>query len=246
MKRSRFAGTKQILQFNWPFYAALVPILAGASWVLRARSWPKWIELSGRAGIALGAWWSVAALGASWWVYDRSELVSWRWVEKWLPQKPARWANFHAGLDESTPALLELLGGQGQVFDFFDVPTMTEPSIKRARSLCPPEIEPTPADFRALPLESDSLDAAFVFLAAHEIRAFGERDKFFAELHRVLKSGGTLIVAEHTRDVGNFAAFGPGAFHFFAAREWERLGARFQTKAKFEITPFVRVWVWTK
>jgi SAM-dependent methyltransferase len=246
MKRSRFAGTRQILQFNWPFYAALVPLLSGASCVLRARRWPRWIELGGHAGIALGAWWSVAALVASWWIYDRSELESWRWVEPCLPQKPARWANFHAGLDESTLALLGLLGGEGRVFDFFDAPTMTEPSIKRARALCPPDIEPTPADFRALPLESDSLDAAFVILAAHEIRAFGERDKFFAELNRVLKSGGTLIVAEHTRDAWNFAAFGPGAFHFFAARQWQQLGARFGAKSTFRITPFIRVWVWTK
>lgn len=246
MKRSRLAGTRQILQFNWPFYAALVPLLGGASWVLCARPWPRWIALGGRAGIALGAWWGAAAIAASWWIYDRSELESWRWVEKQLPGKAARWANFHAGLDESTPALLELLGGQGQVFDFFDEKTMTEPSIKRARALCQPEVEPVPVDFRALPLESDSLDAAFVFLAAHEIRNFSGREQFFVELRRVLKGGGTLVVAEHGRDLANFGVFGPGAFHFFAAREWEALGARFETGEKFNITPFIGVWKWTK
>lgn len=245
MKRSRFQGTKQILQFNWPFYAVLAPILVGAKWILRARRWPKWITVGGNAGIALGAWWSVAAIATSWWIYDFSPLMKWRWLEEYFPQKPARWANFHAGLDESTPDLRELFGSDGEVFDFFDAPSMTEPSIQRARALCSPEVEPTPADFRALPLESDSLDAAFVFLAAHEIRAFAEREQFFDELNRVLKRGGTLVVAEHTRDFANFAAFGPGAFHFFAASDWDALGAKFQLVERFKITPFIRVWVWT-
>jgi len=246
MKRGRFAGTKQILQFNWPFYALLAPILLSAKWVLQWRKWPRPLELLGNSGILLGAWWAIAAIAVSAWIYDFSPLMKWRWISDFLPQKPENWANFHAGLDESTPALREILGSDGRVFDFFDAQTMTEPSIRRARALCQAEITPEVADYRALPIDSSSLDAAFIFLAAHEIRDFSEREKFFTELKRTLKKGGTLIVAEHVRDLANFAAFGPGALHFFAASEWEALGATLELKARHKITPFVRIWVWEK
>ena len=246
MSRSPFHGTRQIFQFNWPFYAIAAGALAGGVAALRARRWPAIIEIGAKLGLIMGAWWSLASVAISWWIYDASPLYKWRWLRAYFSENPRDWATFHAGVDDATPALRELFGSEGAAYDFFDADVMVEPSIHRARAVSRPEVTPVAVDFRALNLESDSLDAAFVMLAAHELREGADRERFFAELSRVLRPKGTLIVAEHLCDAANFMAFGPGAFHFFPAREWRRLGERFETVDEFAITPFVRIWVWRK
>ncbi|RYG73782.1 class I SAM-dependent methyltransferase [bacterium] len=247
MKRGRFDGTKQILQFNWPFYAIAAPLLVTGAAALKLRRWPRLIAAGGAAGIAASAFWMVASVAASWWVYDASPIMKWRWLRDYFPTAPSRWANFHAGLDESTPALRELFGTDGIAFDFFEAATMTEPSIRRARALYSPDIEADNVDFRALPLEDGALDAAFVFFAAHEIRNPRDREAFVAELHRVLAIGGQLVLLEHVRDAANFAVFGPGAFHFWSAEEWRRLTRPgFEVEVETRMTPFVRLWIWRK
>lgn len=244
MSRSPFHGTRQILRFNWPFYAMAAVALGGGVAALRARRFPTWIERGAQLGLAAGAWWSVASVAVSWWVYDASPLYKWHWLRAYFPHDPRNWATFHAGVDDATPTLRQLFGSEGATYDFYDASVMVEPSIHRARAVSRPEIAPVAVDFRALNIESDALDAAFVMLAAHELRESADRDRFFAELRRVLQPNGILVVAEHLRDATNSAAFGPGAFHFFAASEWRRSGEAFEAIDEFSITPFVRVWVW--
>lgn len=246
MPRSPFHGTRQILQFNWPFYALATTAMGIGVAALRARRWPTIIERGAQLGLAAGAWWSVTSIFVSWWIYDASPLYKWNWLRAYFPENPHDWATFHAGVDDATPALRELFNSHGAAYDFYDAQVMIEPSIHRARAVSQPEVAASAVDFRALNIESDSLDTAFVMLAAHELRAGADRARFFAELKRVLKPDGQLIVAEHVRDAANFAAFGPGAFHFFAASEWRRLGKSFETVDEFKITPFVQIWVWRR
>ncbi len=246
MSRSPFHGTRQILQFNWPFYAIAATAATVAVAALRARRWAPIVERGAQLGLVAGAWWSAASIFVSWWIYDVSPLYKWHWLRAYFPENPHAWATFHAGVDDATPMLRELFGSDGAAYDFFDAKVMVEPSIHRARAVSRPEVEAATVDFRALNIESDSLDTAFVMLAAHELRERADRERFFAELRRILKPDGQLIVAEHVRDAANFVAFGPGAFHFFAASEWRHLGEMFETVDAFKITPFVRVWVWRK
>jgi SAM-dependent methyltransferase len=200
----------------------------------------------GWLGVGLAGFWLVASILVSWYVYDHSPLCQWEWIGPLFAQPPARWANLHAGLDESTPSLRRLFpGNQGGAFDFFDPATMTEPSIRRARRLTPPPEPPTPVDYAALPVADGALDAAFLLFAAHEIREAKGRDRLFGEIRRGLRPGGRLIVAEHLRDGPNFAAFGPGFLHFWPRAEWRRLahGAGLTVASELSITPFVRVFV---
>jgi SAM-dependent methyltransferase len=200
----------------------------------------------GWLGVGLAIFWLVASILASWYIYDHSPLCRWAWISPLFQKPPARWANLHAGLDESTPSLRRLFPGtEGGAYDFFDPATMTEPSIRRARALTPPPELPTLVDYAALPFDDDALDAAFLLFAAHEIREATGRARFFGELGRSLRPGGRVIIAEHLRDLPNFAAFGPGFLHFWPRAEWRRLtrGAGLAVASELSITPFVRVFV---
>jgi SAM-dependent methyltransferase len=245
VKRGRFQGVRQIIAFNWQWYvvgagATLVLIIA----LLASERLASWRAVA-VAGLVLAVIWSVASLAASHWIYDRSCLREWRWVPDALAREPRRWCNLHCGLDESSSQLRQLFpNAESTVLDIFDPVQMTEKSLHRARvregcggaGL---------SEFRNLPLECGVMDAIFLMFAAHELRRPCARRELFAEVSRVLGADGEAIVAEHLRDLPNSAAFGPGAFHFFSAREWRRVfsEAGLQVRHEFNITPFVRVFI---
>ncbi len=237
-------GVIQIVRFNWPFYAMSIAALACAI-VIVPRIPIAALRLPMAVAAGCAAFWTVGSLLVSFVVYDRSGLTSWNWITRVLPAHRSTWINIHAGLDESTPALTAMLGSGGRVFDIFDAVEMTEPSIARARRLARNVVAAEPIDYHHLPLPPASVDSAFLFLAAHELRSDRSRTALFEELRRVLAQQGRIIVAEHLRDWANFLAFGPGFLHFHARRTWLRSfrHARLAVDAEFSITPFVRVFV---
>jgi SAM-dependent methyltransferase len=238
-------GVRQIVRLNWPYYA-----IAGAVIVITVPAVPR---LPGGAvahaivysATAAAAFWTIASLAVSWWVYDRSPLMTGEWIREALGYRPRAWLNIHAGLDEVTPILrTRLRGSRGRVFDIFDDRDMTEPSIARARiarqgSNC------QRVDFRHLPVPTATIDTVFLLLSAHELRTHDSRCALFHEIHRVLTLDGCLLLAEHLRDVANVLAYGPGAWHFHSRRAWTRGFEQtgFGIYDEFSITPFVRVFV---
>ena len=243
--RRPFQGVWQIVCYNWPFYVAGFVVCALGALLLRLFAWPKIFSILGWLGVAVGAWWLLASLLVSYWVYDVSPLYTWRWMRGLLPQMPTRWANIHSGLDESSLALREMFGGDGVTIDIYNAQEMTEPSIARARRITPAPVEAISADYRQLPFSDNALDAIFLIFAVHEIRDSDSRELFWHELHRVLEDGGTIVLVEHLRDVANFAAFGPGFWHFLPQSEWLRLfhKTHFSVQSETCLTPWVRVWV---
>lgn len=242
-------GLRQIVRFNWPFYAvattALVIVVPAMGRLPMGTAAHRLLY----ATTVLALLWIVSSLAASWVVYDCSRLMRWDWIGEALGFRPRTWINIHAGLDESTPVLRTLLTGSGgRVFDIFDPAEMTEPSIARARRLARNEIEPEPVAFRHLPAPTSTIDAALLLLSAHELRTDESRHALFAEIHRVLTPGGRVIVAEHLRDWANFVAYGPGFLHFHSRRTWRLSFARagLAVHTEFSITPFVRVFVLRK
>jgi SAM-dependent methyltransferase len=241
-----FAGVVKIVRFNIAFYVASLLGIAGTFALLALHLLPRWLELAALCAAALAAYWTLSSLLVSWYVYDRAGVTRWNWLPAQLRATPRRWANIHAGLDESTSELVRLFPGtEGAVVDIYDAAEMTEPSIARARLMYPAFGPFLTGRSDALPLPSQDRDTIFLLFAAHEVRDAVRRTQLLREAARVLIPSGQLVLVEHLRDWKNFLAFGPGAFHFHSARLWQNSihGAGLAIERQHPITPFVRCFV---
>jgi len=243
-KRCRFDGLLRIVRYNWSLYAAgLLSIMIGSVWLWFGNTTYPWLRLIVAGGVLLAAWWWFASLAASHWIYDRSALYRWTWIPHFLPAKPRRWLNLHAGLDEASATLQKSFpDSTGRTCDFYDTAEMSEPSIRRARAknTAPPAEH---VDYRHLAFPDTTFDTVFLLFAAHELRRASSRETFFHEVSRVLTASGTVLLVEHVRDLANFTAFGPGLLHFMPSNEWRRLAkvAGLEIKKEQHMTPFVKV-----
>jgi signal transduction histidine kinase len=246
--RGKYQGVAQIVRFNWPFYAAATVVLIVGACLVGALAIPLLIRATLIAAIGGAAFWLIMSLVVAHYIYDRAGIYDGAWIGNTMREKPKQWATFHAGLEEFHEVIRnQFPHSEGSVLDFFDATEMSEPSIRRARQLAnaPQSIA---ADFRALPLRNDELDAAFVFFAAHELRKPESRVRFFQELRRTLAPDGRVVLVEHLRDWPNFFAFGPGCFHFHSRRSWIQTieSAGFTVMQENPLTPFVRIFVLEK
>lgn len=244
--RRPFQGVSQIVLYNWPFYLGGAFAFLVALGLALLTSWPSPVRLLLAVGAVGALSWLAGSLIASYWVYDHSSLCRWDWIGTLFPVPPSRWANVHAGLDETTSSLRRLFPDtESVVLDIYNPVEMTEPSIRRARHLTPATVPAAPADVTALPVHSQELDAVFLLFVAHEIRSPQLRERFFRELRRVVKPDGKVLMVEHLRDLPNFLAYGPGFLHFHSPGEWGRVAreAGFTVAREFRFTPFVGVFL---
>lgn len=224
-----------IVRFNWPMYLGSLICLIVELAVAHAFQEP----IAALAALVT-AYFTLASLLVSLWVYDLSGLYRW----DFLPDGGfAQIANIHAGFDESSDSLRRRYSGAHfTVLDFYDPARHTEPSIARARKLYPPSTETVSCASDSLPLPDASQDLVCALFAAHEIRSHAERVQFFREVRRIAR--GRCVLVEHTRDLANVAAFGPGAWHFHSPAEWrscwEEAGLGLVSEVRH--TPFVRVY----
>lgn len=244
-----FSGVIKIVRFNVRFYALSALGLLTVVALVASRQLPSWLELVILCGAALVAFWILSSLFASWYVYDHVGVTRWHWLRSRLPEPPHRWANIHAGLDESTSALRQLFPqSEGSVIDIYDSKKMTEPSIARARRMYPSKEPFRSGRHDALPLQDNECDAVFLLFAAHELRKAEHRTELLREIARVLRETGHAVLVEHLRDWKNFLAFGPGFFHFHSKRNWLRSirDAGFFVEREANVTPLVQCFVLRK
>jgi len=242
--RRPWQGVFQILQFNWRFYFSTAAAVAMA--VLAAPLLPRSLRVGLLIGVAPALFWLTSSLVVSHYVYDRFPLYDLHWIPRALSRMPSRWLNIHCGLDETSGLLADLFPEAAfDVVDIFDPRAMTEASINQARRFGHSGIAARPARFDDLPFCSGTFDAAFCIFAAHELRQDCKRATLFLEISRILAPGGELVLMEHSRDVWNFLAFGPGFLHFFSRRAWRRTAAQagFRAQTEISMTPFVRVYI---
>lgn len=243
-ERGKWDGMLAIARFNWPFYAAALGVL------LMALALIGGFPVIGSFVTAGCSYFLIVSLGISHWVYDRSDLYQWSWLERALGNAPVGKITLcHSGFDEASAMLKQKFPQTSwRVLDHYDPSIMTEASIRRARKLFPPTEGTEAARFDRWPLAAGSQDAVFGMLAIHELRSDAERATWFAEAGRSLADDGRAVLVEHVRDVANFVAFGPGFLHFHSVASWQKSWETggFKLDQSFRITPFVRVFVLKK
>ena len=241
--RGRFAGVRMIIRNNAHWYAAAALVAALSSAIAETQR-ATTVRLAGGTIAAGTALMTVASLAVSHYIYDTSPLMRWDWLGD-LRQYPARWLNLHAGADEATPALRQLFGqSSGTVIDIFDASQMKSRSIAVARR-AGAAVDPVAGDSLDDLPDGAAFDTVYVIFAAHELRHPDARVRLFARIRRLLATGGSVIVVEHTRNLANLAAFGPGAFHFFSRHTWLRTfsTAGFRVRETRSMTAFVSAFV---
>lgn len=244
--RGRYAGALLIMRFNWPYYLTASVALLAAGALGLALDHPML-----RAGCLL-AWlgsgyFLFVSLAVSHLIYDRSDLYRFGWLGRALGGHRCQSGVFcHTGLDEVSAHLrAKLAPANWTVLDHYDPERMTEPSIRRARQLCPPCPETLAAGHATWPLPSASQDVVFGLLAVHELRSEAERSAWFTEARRCLRPGGRVVLVEHLRDFANLLAFGPGFMHFHSAASWQRCwqAAGLRATDQFPVTPWIRIFI---
>jgi hypothetical protein len=239
--RGQWDGVLAIARFNWPWYLAAAAVLIGATiWIAVAATAPLLAFLAAVASV----WFLAGSLVASHWVYDRSDLYRFHWLDRAIGTATARRLVFcHTGFDECSALLaLRFPGARWRLLDHYSQVTY-EPSLQRAREESHTSAEPAPHD--AWPLGDGEVDVVFAILAVHELRTHEQRVAWFQQARRCLAPGGRVVLVEHVRDLANFLAFGPGFRHFHSERAWQRSwqAKGLSCRDQFRITPFVRVFV---
>lgn len=243
----KWQGMLTVARFNWPMYlaAAMVFFLTAIAVFFAQEVWLRGIL----AVVAFACLYLiVVSLSVSHWVYDRSDLYRWKWLGKALPGqgRPEQVIFCHSGFDECSASLAEEIPSKEWLnLDHYDPEKMSEPSIKLARKLFPPEEGTIAADFDKWPLEQGRADLVFGILAIHELREVEARSAWFREAGRALKASGRIVIVEHVRDTANFLAFGPGFLHFHSHKKWRESwsAAGLCLERELKITPFLRVFV---
>ncbi|MFE6886784.1 class I SAM-dependent methyltransferase [Streptomyces sp. NPDC057694] len=244
---ARHSGVRDVVAYNWPQYAAGLATAVAAATV--APRLPGPLRRLARTGSALALTLLGTATAASWYVYDRSELYGYDWLAALLPAGPSAYVVVSTGLDEvSAPLAARWPTARRTAIDLYDPALTDEGSIRRARRRVPPPAHAVPGRPGALPAPSADADAVLLVFAAHELRRARDREHLFAECARLLRPGGTLLVAEHLRNVPNTAAFGPGAWHFLPRKEWLRLAAHagLRHQAERRVAHLVTAFAFTK
>lgn len=244
--RGKWQGMWTIVRFNWPFYLiALVTLIATATGFWRTDA--LWSKVG--LGIAFfGSFYFIfVSLGVSHQIYDRSDLYRWKWLTRALMGLDAQRIIFcHSGFDEASDDLQQHHpDAEWILLDHYDPLLMTEASIRRARKRFPPAQGTQAAPYDQWPVAPNSTDIVFGMLAIHELRSEAERSAWFGQAKRCLRSGGRVVLAEHTRDLANLIAFGPGFLHFHSRTSWRRCWEKsgFCIVDEFNVTPWVRVFV---
>ena len=223
----QYSGTISTLFYNWPIFAGVLffGLVTLSVSVMLTAPW-TWLFLASGIGVlALAA----SILLTTFFVYD--------WGQQHEYDRLAKLgdvANANVVIDITCGKLRGSRGllrhhQQGYYFllDIFDPEKMADPALHRARQMEPAlltqqRIYRREAKVTNLPLPHHWADVIYCDFSLHEIENAADQTALFAEFGRVLKPGGRLLIAEHSRDWLNLLAFGPGVFSFFPAATWTR------------------------
>lgn len=209
------SGVGRVVIFNWPKYAsaglALGVLIAMSASSRFDTGIIGWFVVLGAIALVCGI---AGSLLSTWWVYDYRAPDLYKTVaSKHAPGDG--WIMVHAGLDESHGRLDAIIGSTQHNIDVGPTSNLSA-SLKRAHRWVGRSGKSWEG---ALDIKTDSVGLAVVLFGIHELSR-PVASKLLAELRRVVRSGGEIVIVEHLRDLPNFLAFGPGMLHFGTRRRW--------------------------
>ncbi|MBI1877107.1 MAG: class I SAM-dependent methyltransferase [Chloroflexi bacterium] len=227
LSNRHYLGTISTLLYNWPIFAGLLFFGVVALTAGSLLSWPwSWLFVTcGIGAIAL----IISILTTSYFVYDRGSRHEYdRLAELGRLAQANVIVDITCGKLRGTRGILpNFKGGHYFLIDIYNAEKMPDAALRRAREMEPPlqaerRIYQRPGKANSLPLPHNWADVIYCSFSLHELQDAADRDALFTEFERVLKPDGRLLIAEHGRDLLNFAAFGPGAFSFFSPATWSK------------------------
>lgn len=145
-----------------------------------------------------GYWWrkhpSPCPYGLRLWLVIPRPVITWRRLIKMLePQPGERILEVGAGTGYYALRVAESVGPSGRL-DALDIqPAMLDHLAAKAREKGIENVVTTECDAHVLPFEDDTFDAAYLATVLGEII---DQDQALAEMYRVLRPGGRLVVGE--------------------------------------------------
>ncbi|GAB4460316.1 MAG: hypothetical protein Kow0031_39890 [Anaerolineae bacterium] len=226
LRNQQYFGTFSTMLYNWPIFAACLGFGAVALVVSTVLAPPWSILLAVAGGLALLL--LLTILIGSFVAYDWGRKREYHRLVELADAKNANVViDITAGKLRGTRGLLQQIeGGHYFVVDIFDSEKMTDTALRRARQMEPPldtdrRIYRRAAKPGSLPIPHNWADVVYCSFSLHELQSAEDRAAIFAEFARVLKPGGKLLIAEHSRDWLNTLAFGPGVLSFLPASTWK-------------------------
>lgn len=236
LNRKLFQGTLNIIRFNIHTYIfALIVLSITFLGIYFSHGFLKIIFQLVFSGTILTL---LLSLSVSAYIYDFSDLYSFKWLDKVDLDKQGIALNIHTGFDETSTILKAKYPNlEWKVMDFYEPTLHTERSIELARKAYPNSSDTIQIATNAIPVQAEKVSNVFLIFAAHEIRNDDERIGFFKELNRILNLNGSIFVVEHLRDFNNFLAYNIGFMHFFSNSTW------FTTfkESKFKIVSYQKI-----
>ncbi len=244
----KFTRAVTLARYNWPLYLICIVSSVAGFFVGSLNSLPVPVRIIAIVGASIATWYAAASFVAFHMMFERPAFLSGRWLSRCVSNVPKTCTHLSVCVEEtSLPVQAVFPNTICTNLDLFDDSVMTEPAIARAK-LAAGLSKLIRAKPNALPLENGVSELTVVSLAAHEVRDPTLRVTFFRELARVTHPDGTLVVAEHLRNLPAALAFGPGLFHFYPRSEWTQLAtaAGLLIESEFDITPFIHVFVFRR
>lgn len=80
--RGAFQGVLAIVRFNWPFYLVAAVVMLAALAVMFAGGLPFAVKATAGLAFAAAAYFFFVSSAVSHWIYDRSDLYRWKWLDR--------------------------------------------------------------------------------------------------------------------------------------------------------------------